>query len=113
MCMCACVCICKCVDSSRPRHCCVGPDGNNLSQQNTRANTRRALPPARLRTTHTHSQGGQGGGLPHAGSGIRVHMGYDNWWNKISQVRVPGVCRVCVYFRGCWGCWAVWEAATQ
>ncbi|PNW73956.1 hypothetical protein CHLRE_13g579582v5 [Chlamydomonas reinhardtii] len=40
---------------------------------------------ARAFLAYNKIQGGQGGGLPHAGSGIRVHMGYDNWWNKISQ----------------------------
>ncbi len=29
--------------------------------------------------------GSSGGGLPHASS-VRAHVGYDGWWNKITQV---------------------------
>lgn len=31
--------------------------------------------------------GSSGGGLPHASS-VRAHVGYDGWWNKITQVGV-------------------------
>ncbi|KAG2438870.1 hypothetical protein HYH02_010668 [Chlamydomonas schloesseri] len=69
---------------------------------------------ARAFLAYNKIQGGQGGGLPHAGSGIRVHLGYDNWWNKISQaIDLSPLAPEDVAAKGLaagggaqwWGCW--------
>ncbi|PNH11258.1 hypothetical protein TSOC_001881 [Tetrabaena socialis] len=43
-------------------------------------------PGQRCFLAYNRIQSGGAGGLPHA-AGIKVHLGYDGWWNKITQHR--------------------------